>query len=198
MTAFVTDERLYTIDEYLQMEENSEEKHEYYKGKITPMPGGTFNHSLIATNTSTALNLAIENSANEKFLVCNSDMKIYVPKLLSVVYPDAVVVFQQPQYYNGRYDIITNPLLVVEVTSPSTSKYDRGLKYIHYKTLPSFKEYVIIEQDFPWVTASFKTAENTWNDVEATQLDQSVFLRSINCSIDLKRIYKNVEFLKPL
>jgi Uma2 family endonuclease len=197
MTAFATDERLYTISEYLEMEERSEEKHEYYNGKITLMAGGSTDHSLIATNISMALYNELDKRA-ESYLVLNSEVKIFIPRIETFVYPDAVVVCEKIEHYNGRNDIITNPFLVVEVASPSTAKYDRTLKFRHYKTLPSFKEYVIVEQDFPWVIASFKTAENTWNDLEATQLDQSIFLRSINCSIDLKRIYKNVEFAKPV
>ncbi len=205
MTAFITEkeidsfieQRFYTIEEYLQLEERSRDKHEYFNGKIKFMAGGAGPHNLIMGNIITSLNNATENLDNT-FLVYPSEMKIFIPRIQAFVYPDAVVVCEKPEYYQGRNDIITNPILVVEVASPSTAKYDRGLKYRHYKTLPSFKEYVIVEQDFPWVMASFKTAENTWNDLEATQLDQSIFLRSINCSIDLKRIYRNVEFAKPV
>lgn len=197
MTAAATQEKLYTIEEYLEMEERSMEKHEYYNGKIKLMAGGTGPHNLITGNSITVLNNATEE-LNKTYLIYSSDMKIFIPRIETFVYPDAVVVCEKPEYYQGNNKIITNPLLVVEVISPSTAKYDRGLKYLHYKSLPSFKEYVIVEQDFPWVMASFKTAENTWNDLEATALNQSIFLRSLNCSIDLKRIYRNVEFAKPV
>ena len=195
MPAIATEDRLYTIEEYLEMEELSLEKHEYYNGKITLMAGGSSTHNLIVANAITALNNSLE-ARGENFLVYPSDMRIFIPRIKTFVYPDAIVVCEMVQHLEGRTDTILNPLLVVEVVSPSTAKYDRGLKFRHYKSLPSFKEYVIIEQDFPWVMASFKTGENTWNDLEATQLDQSIFLRSINCSIDLKRIYRNVKFDK--
>src|SRR5207237_8095180 len=97
-----------------------------------------------------------------------------------------------------RTNVLTNPLLVVEVVSPSTEKYDRGRKFQHYKTLPSFKEYVLIEQLQPWVVASYKIAERTWQDTEANTLDGSVYLQSIDCTIQLQRVYHGVEFGKKI
>jgi Uma2 family endonuclease len=193
-TGFETEERIYTEEEYLAMEEQSQEKHEFYNGKMIAMPGGTATHNLIATNIATGLTIALEKSLQENFLVFNSDMKIHIARIASFVYPDAVVVCEKIELYRDRKDVIINPLLIVEVASPSTAAYDRGNKFRYYKSLPSFKEYVIIEQETPYVLASFKTAENTWTDTEATDLNQSIHLQSINCSIDLKRIYKHVQF----
>jgi Uma2 family endonuclease len=192
-TTFETEEKIYTEAEYLAMEEQSEEKHEFYNGKITTMPGATFMHNLIGANVVTAINNALDKQS-KNFLVFNSDMKIHIPRLESFVYPDAVVVCEKVELYRGRKDVIINPLLIVEVASPSTATYDRGSKFRHYKSLASFKEYVIIEQEIPYVLASFKSAENTWVDTEVTALDQSIYLHSINCSIELKRIYKHVQF----
>ncbi len=192
-TTFETEEKIYTAEEYLAMEEHSPEKHEFYNGKIIPMPGGTATHNLIGANVVTAINIALDQQAAD-FLVFNSDMKIHISRLGSFVYPDAVVVCERIELYRGRKDVIINPLLIVEVASPSIATYDRGNKFRHYKSLPSFKEYVIVEQEMPYVFASFKTAENTWIDTEITALDQYIRLQSINCSIDLKRIYKHVQF----
>ena len=122
-------------------------------------------------------------------------MKIQIPALRSFLYPDAVVICEAPDFYEGREDIITNPLLVVEVISRSTQRYDQRGKFEHYKTLPSFQEYVLIHQRFPRVTASCKIAERTWQDTEADSLEQTIYLRSLDITIDVKRLYKGVTFI---
>ncbi|MEO6639497.1 MAG: Uma2 family endonuclease, partial [Ginsengibacter sp.] len=140
MEAFVENiSKTYSIAEYLAMEENSVEKHEYYNGKIIKMSGGTYNHNLIASNIITTLNMLLEEKQQE-YAVLGSDMKVYSPRILSFVYPDAVVVCEKPLFYEERKDIITNPLLIVEVLSPSTEDYDRKGKFFDYKQIPSFKE----------------------------------------------------------
>ncbi len=187
-------EKLYSVEEYFEMEERSKEKLEYYDGEITPMPGAKLNHNLIATNTTTALSIALEEK-EQNLLVLNSDTKIHIPGLRSFVYPDAVVVCEVPEFYEGREDTIMNPLLVVEVLSPGTEKYDRHTKFGHYKTLPSFQEYVLIRQNMPFVTASYKIAERTWQDTDAEGIEDTIYLRSLDVTLSLKRLYKGIVFV---
>ena len=155
-------EKYYTIKEYLAFEQRAVNKHEYYNGKIIKISGGTFAHNLIANNVSSELSVALRSKA---FFVLNSDMKIRIPQFDCFVYPDTVVVFEKPIFYEDRTDVIMNPLLIVEVSSRSTRKNDRTTKFEYYKTLPSFKEYVLIEQTTPWAVASYKITERTWQDV---------------------------------
>lgn len=98
-TTFETKEKIYTIKEYLAMEEHSQEKHEFYNGIIIRMPGATFTHNLIATNIATGLTIALEKAHQENFLVCNSDTKIHISSIQSFVYPDAVIVCEIPEFY---------------------------------------------------------------------------------------------------
>ena len=186
-------EKFYTVSEYLALEKRAKNKHEYYNGKIVKMPGASYKHNQIAANIAAVLVHALYD---KNFIVTNSDTKIHIPQLESFVYPDAVVVFEKPELYEGRNDVITNPLLIVEVASRSTRNYDRTTKFEYYKTLSSFKEYVLIEQIKPWVIASYKIAERTWQDTEASSLDDSVYLRSVDCNIELKRVYHGVPFDK--
>ena len=188
-------EKLYTVQEYLAFEERATNKHEYYNGKILKMPGASYRHNQIATNVAAILVNALYDT---NFIVTNSDTKIHISQLDSFVYPDAVVVFEKPEFYAGRNDVVLNPLLIVEVASPSTKEYDRSLKFQRYKTLPSFKEYVLVEQAQPWVVASYKIADRTWKDTEANTLDGSVYLQSVDCTLELKRIYHGVLFNKIL
>ena len=186
-------ERIYTANEYLLLEERAKNKHEYYNGKIIKMPGGSFRHNQITANVIAVL---INALYEKNFAVSTSDTKIHIPQLESFVYPDAVVVFEKPQFYSGRTDVVLNPLLIVEVASRSTKKYDRTTKFEYYKTLPSFKEYVLVEQAQPWVIASYKIADRTWKDTEANALEDSIYLQSVDCTIEIKRIYHGIEFRK--
>ncbi|MDQ6761349.1 MAG: Uma2 family endonuclease [Bacteroidota bacterium] len=194
MESFVENiSKKYSISEYLAIEENSIEKHEFYNGKINKMSGGTYNHNLIASNIITTLNILLEEKQQE-YAVLGSDMKVYSPRILSFVYPDAVVVCEKPLFYEDRKDIITNPLLIVEVLSPSTEDYDRKGKFFDYKQIPSFKEYLLVEQNIAFITASYKIADRTWQDTEANGSDAYIYLKSIDCTISLSKIYKGIKF----
>jgi Uma2 family endonuclease len=177
----------YTVTEYLAMEETALEKHEFFNGKIVKMPGARPKHNLIAANMITQLNLAIEKKQSN-LLVLTSDTKIHIPQLNTFVYPDAVVVCEKVELYPGSETVITNPLLIVEVLSQSTEHFDRTTKFYYYKQIPSFKEYVLVEQNRPYVTASLKIAERTWQDTYAEGPEVSIHLQSIDCTISLLKI----------
>jgi Uma2 family endonuclease len=186
-------DRIYSTEEYLLLEDQSPEKHDFRNGKVYKMPGAKPSHNLIAANLITQLNNALENAPKE-YLVLTSDSKIHIPRFNSFVYPDAVVVCEQIELYPGSTTVITNPLLIVEVLSPSTEDYDRQSKFYDYKHIPSFKEYVLVEQTMPYVVASFKAAEHTWQDTEADGLEAAIYLKSIDCTLALNKIYKSVKF----
>jgi Uma2 family endonuclease len=186
--------KLYSLEEYLHKEENAMSKSEFYNGQIIPMPGGQIKHNLIAGNIFAATKIAIKN-ASTKFLALNSDQKIYIPNKEIVVYPDALVISEKPEYWNNRKDLITNPMLIVEVLSKSTRGYDRGEKFMHYRTLPSFKEYVLIEQDEKKVELWFRSKENTWEITTVEGIEAIIFLNSIGVSVSMSDIYENIDEL---
>lgn len=183
----------YTVAEYLAMEERSVEKHEFYNGKIIKMPGAKPVHNLIAANLIIQLGIELEKKKTN-YLVLTSDTKIHIARLNTFVYPDAVVICEKIELYPGSEMVITNPLLIVEVLSPSTEDYDRHGKFFDYKQIPSFKEYVLVEQDMPLVTASYKIADRTWQDNIAEGINSSIHLQSIDCIISLSKIYKGIQF----
>lgn len=186
-------DKIYSIEEYLLIEDQSVEKHEFFNGEVIKMPGAKPTHNLIASNIITHLNNALEDAPKEYF-VLNSDSKIHIPRFRHFVYPDAVVVCETIELYPGSSTVITNPLLIVEVLSPSTEKHDRQSKFNDYKQIPSFKEYLLISQTLPYAMASFKSAERTWEDLEAEGLDATIHLRSVDRTLDLRKIYKGVRF----
>lgn len=191
----IKEPKKYTLQEYLQREEKSLHKHEFHNGQIVRMPGATFKHNEIASNTISALKVAVKSLAT-KFRVCNSDQKIYISELDKVLYPDALVVCREPEYWEGREDLIVNPLLIVEVASSSTRKYDRGDKFFIYELLPSFCEYVIIEQNKPHVETWYREDENTWKKSVKNEIEDAIVLKSLGITISLSDIYDNIEFQK--
>jgi Uma2 family endonuclease len=186
-------DKIYSIEDYLLIESKSFEKNEFRNGKIVKMAGAKPSHNLIAANIIRHLGNALEDAAKEYF-VLTGDTKIYIPRFNYFVYPDAVVVCEEIELYKDASTVITNPLLIVEVLSPSTEEHDRQGKFAYYKQIPSFKEYLLVEQKMPYAISSFKTAERTWQDTEADGLNASIYLKSIDCTIDLRKIYKGLKF----
>ncbi len=186
-------EKTYTVEEYLALDRKSAIKHNYYNGKIEPLSGGTANHNEIAARIAAALIFAIDEQ-DKPYHVYNSDMRIQIPQQNFFVYPDAVVVCEKPEFFNNRKDILTNPLLVVEVLSPSTEDYDKRLKFFHYRTLPSFKEYVLASQERASVSSFYQEKPKHWVETIAEGTEQVIYFPSIDCEISLQKIYKGISF----
>lgn len=191
-----TSKRRVSLKRYLEMEADSAEKLEFHNGKITTMAGGTLIHNIIAGKVITALNTFIDEKTLP-FLVAGSDMKIHVESPnVHVVFPDAVVICQQPIYYQGRKDIITNPLLIVEVLSPSTEAHDRTDKFGLYRTLPSFQEYVLIHQDQVKATVFTRQDDTTWIMRDYDGPDAIPVLHALHgCTLDFAKLYKGIELV---
>lgn len=185
--------KVYTFEEYLRREEKSVEKHEFYNGKIIKMPGGTDIHSEIAANVTTSIKSAVR-PLPKKFRVYNSDLKIRIESLNAGVYPDALVICEQPEYWENRRDVITNPLLIVEVLSPSTQTYDRLGKFDLYKEISGFQEYVLIHSDKYAVETRFREEPDLWRIRTENNLNMSIPLRSLGVTIAMTDIYENIIF----
>ena len=183
----------YSIDEYFEIESLSKDKLEYRNGKILEMPGAKPKHNLIATWITTYLNLLLMEKEKE-YYVLNSDTKIHIPKLNSFVYPDAVVICEEIQLLEGRNDVVINPLLIVEVLSKSTKANDRTGKFFDYRTIPTFQEYILVEQDFAEVTSFYRKEQTLWEEAVATGLDDEIYLKSLDITLELNKVYRQVKF----
>ncbi len=183
-----------SIQEYLEIEESTGIKHEYLDGFVRAMSGGSLNHSIIGGNFLFALKEGI-NAKNKKCLVFNSDAKVYIEKANAYVYPDLTVVCGDVETGEHK-ESIANPILVVEVLSKSTGNYDRGEKFRKYRSLPSFKEYVLIDQDQPVVDTLFRRDASYWRMSTTTGLDKSVKLYSLGIEVPMTEIYKNIQGLQ--
>lgn len=188
----ITASKTFTIEEYLELEERSLTKHEYHNGKILEMAGGTTTHNQLTMTVGAEILIAIRNQ-EKIFQLYSSDMKIWIENILRFVYPDAVTVADQPMYYNNRRDIITNPLLIVEVSSTGTDTYDRNGKFDLYRTLPSFQEYLIVSQEMQHVSRYFREAPDLWRTADYFKLDEMIPLQSMGVEIPMFGIYRGVE-----
>lgn len=185
--------RQMTLEAYFRAEEKSIHKHEFHNGFVIPMAGGTFKHDNLAGKAVTLINNFVEEN-DLPYFVNSSDTKIRVERFNKVVYPDAVVIFEKPEFYQNRQDTIINPLLVVEVLSPSTEKHDRGDKFEWYRSLPSFREYVMVSQAYKHVTVYTRQPDNTWllRDYEGENA-VAVLYALHECPLSLKRLYRGLD-----
>ena len=185
----------FTFEEYLVMEEQAKYKSEYQDGKIIPIESATNRHAKIISNS----HFVVQAALRKKQSTCgvyDGSVKVYFDQFDHGVYPDVMVICDTPQLYKEREDVVINPLLIIEVLSPSTSSYDRGDKFMEYRSLPSFKEYVLIAQDKPKVETWHKMEENVWRISHAEGLENSVHLISIDIDLPLRDIYHLVDFSK--
>lgn len=184
--------QLLTPEEYLAMERAAEDKSDYVDGVMYAMAGGSPQHSLIASNVNIELGSLLRDRA---CFVFNSDMKVRVPSSRKFHYPDVSVVCGKPVFAYDEKDVLLNPLLIVEVLSRSTANFDHREKFLHYQEIESFQEYLLISQDAPVVQHFVKQADGTWRYQRITGLEQNVGLTTIDCTLELARIYAKVDAL---
>ena len=187
--------RSYTLAEFLRREEKSEELHEYYNGIITKLPIARGPHNLIITNVGAALKYN-SKAQGKNYLVYSGQQMVYLPTLNHGVYPDVLVVTDTPLYWDNNEVLLINPILIVEVLSKSTKSYDRKSKFAEYKTLDSFQEYILIDQNKCYIETYFKEKPNSWQGTDYMDINSTIYLRSLDCSIDMADIYENIAFKK--
>ncbi|WP_008311963.1 Uma2 family endonuclease [Leptolyngbya sp. PCC 6406] len=179
-----------TPAEYLEQELAADLRHEYINGDIVPMTGGTPDHNQILLNLAGALNLRL---ADQPYRVFAADQRLWIPSAKIYTYPDIMVVQGKLAYQTGRRDTITNPMLIVEVLSNSTSNYDRGGKFAAYRSIPSFVEYILVDQYSAHGEHHVKTGPKQWLLQEYDGLDTSLTLSNLEFTILLRDLYNKVQ-----
>jgi Uma2 family endonuclease len=182
----------YTLEQYLEKEAKSIYKHEFIDGQIIKMPYAKGPHNIISVNMMTRMVIGLEET-DKNYVVFPSDQKVYFPSLDEGVYADALAVCETPLYWDDSQLLLINPIVVVEVLSKSTSKYDRTGKFDKYKTLESFKEYVMIRQDEYYAEVWYRESPGRWQETIVTDIKGELPLQSVGISISMERIYRNVE-----
>lgn len=187
-----TGKKTYSLEEYYNLEENSEFRHEYRQGEITKTTGGTINHNRIIRNLVRILDLAFQNTNYEVFI---SDLRLYIPAHNKATYPDIMVIEGEVMLNNNRQDEVLNPCLIIEVLSPSTENYDRGDKFRYYRSISTLKQYLLISQSEYTMESYVKTGKNQWLFQENQGENIEINLESIGVSFPILDLYTDVNFL---
>ncbi len=185
---FVEKDR-YTEDEYFAFAMSAFGRWEYVQGEIRAMAGGTDDHNAIITNIGATLYAVL---APKGCRVYQSDMRVHTGDDVNT-FPDVAVVCGPRAYHRGRTDTLTNPMLIVEVLSPSTQGYDRGEKWDHYQTIPTLTDYLLVSPDDARVLLLTRQADH-WDMHVIAGLGGSVPLASVGLTLALSDVYTQIEF----
>lgn len=185
-----TVKRRYSLDEYRAIEEKAEGRSEYRNGEIVPMAGGSLKHSRIGRNILTYLTYLLRDT---QFEPINSDLRLWIPEHQRGVYPDVMVFEGEPQLNDCRLDEVLNPILIVEVLFLSTADCDRHSKFRMYRSIPGFCEYLLVEQDEPFIERYSKQTQG-WLLSDFNDLEKSISLESVGVELPMAEIYRGVSF----
>lgn len=177
-------------EEYLAIERRSEYKSEYSNGEMFAMSGASLEHNRITVNLLSDVKRQLRSGSCEPF---GSDMRVEVPLPRKYVYPDLSIVCGEPEFADSEFDTLVNPLVVFEVLSPSTERFDRGTKFVWYRRVSSLREYVLVSQAEPRVERFVRRGQE-WVLTEATGLDAAIRLETVGCDLALADIYERVDF----
>src|SRR5436853_7901529 len=148
---------LYTVEEYLALEREAEERHEYLDGFIYAMAGESPNHGAICVNLVAQLHNQLRGTPCQVF---SKDMKVRsgpIPKTRYTTkglfsYPDLLIVCGELQFHDKHQDVLLNPTVIIEVLSPTTEAFDRGKKFRRYRMhIPTLTDYIVVSQDRPLI-----------------------------------------------
>jgi Uma2 family endonuclease len=189
-----------TPEQYLEIERKAEFKSEYYNGEMFPldraglettdMAGARLAHNQLIWNFGVELGTQLKSGPCQGF---TNDMRVRVRASDLYTYPDIVVVCGEPEFRDGLLDTLLNPTLIVEVLSPSTEAYDRGRKFEHYRSIPSFKCYVLVATDRIHLDCYIKQPNDQWLLISADKPEDSIALEPINCQVKLADLYERVK-----
>ncbi|WP_025143857.1 Uma2 family endonuclease [Pedobacter jeongneungensis] len=183
--------RRYTVEEYLEMEKASTEKHEYFQGEVFAMSGAGFNHNLIFSNV---FGLLFHKLKGSKCIPFGSDMRMNIPENTLFTYPDISIYRDEIKHLNEDDDTILQPTIIIEILSPSTKNYDKGKKFNLYKDIPSLKEYIMIDSESVSVEAYYINEEKNWALNQYKEFSEALTFVSMGFDIALSDIYEHVTF----
>ncbi|OQX27412.1 MAG: hypothetical protein BWK80_05345 [Desulfobacteraceae bacterium IS3] len=182
----------YSKEEYLEIEAAADYKSEYYQGELFAMSGGSPKHSIISFNLIREIGQGLRNKNCIGF---ESNMKLEIAEADAYVYPDLMVVCGDVKLAENTTDVITNPVLIIEVLSPGTEAFDRGKKFEYYRSVESLKEYVLVSQDKPRVEAYFRKDRNNWQYTVIEGIEKSIVFKSLDYEVKLEEIYYKTELI---
>ena len=180
-----------TEEQYLAIERTAEFKSEFLDGEVFAMSGVSLQHTRLEVNLLAALSNRLRGTGCE---VLASNMRVRVGQSGMYTYPDICVVRGKPALADDHQDNLVNPIALFEILSPSTEKYDRGLKFQSYRTIESLKDYILVDQNKIRIEHYTRQTGNTWTLRDYQHPDEELRIDAIDVSIPLNEIYERVEF----
>ncbi len=179
--------KMYTQEEYLELERTAEYKSEYYRGEIFAMSGASRNHNRITENLSIEIGVFLKGKSCQSF---SSDLRVHIPENTLYTYPDFLIVCGEPEFLDKQTDTLLNPSVIVEVLSPSTERYDQGKKFHFYRSLQSLEEYVLIDSQEIGAEVHRKGSDGVWFlSSAAYDIDGSIEIGHIGLTLKVSDIY---------
>ncbi|MEX2230606.1 MAG: Uma2 family endonuclease [Cyclobacteriaceae bacterium] len=186
----VYDKKKISIEEYLQFERGSVEKHEFYRNEVFAMAGAGRRHNKIFSNLFIALGIKLKGKACQPY---GSDLRIHIPENTLFTYPDISVFCGDFIISKEDKDTVLEPTILFEILSPSTKDYDRGGKFKLYRDIPTLKEYILIDSESINIEAFRINASGNWELEEYKQLSKILELSSVQVAIPLSEIYEGTK-----
>lgn len=183
-------DRLYTADEYLEIDRASDHRNEFVNGRIYAMTGTSIPHNVIVNNISGELRSRLRGRPCRAF---TENVRLKVSESGMYTYPDVMALCGERELEDSHRDILLNPMVIFEVLSPSTEAYDRGEKFEHYTLLPSLREYVLVSQDHVRIEKFVRQGEQ-WVFTALNDPEGVLRIEALDCEIPVSEIYLDVEF----
>jgi Uma2 family endonuclease len=182
----------YSIADYLESEEKSLEKHEFYQGEIFAIAGASIPHNQITRNALSSIDEYLSESG--KCQIFPGDLKIHSEANTLFTYPDLSIICGKIETLENHKDIVTNPIVIVEVLSDTTQDYDRVGKFILYRDIQSLKEYILISSIEVLIEKYSKQQDGTWVLHEYKSENDVFAIQAIDMQMEVKGLYRNVVF----
>lgn len=178
---------LFSEEEYLTAERQQPEKHEWYKGECFAMAGGTRWHNLLASRILAEL---VRHLDGKKCTPYMADLRLLIEAHRHYVYPDVMVICNEAAYLTD--DMAKDAEIIVEVLSAGTESYDRGQKFLHYQSVPSLQEYVLVSQDVVQVEIYRRRQDGKWEYERLTHLEDVLLFETVDCAVTLEVLYRGI------
>lgn len=188
MASIVT--RRVTPEEYLELERAAEFRHEYRDGEIVAMSGASRWHVRIVSNLVAELGTQFRETACNVYPI---DLRVSADASRLFTYPDVIITCGEEKFLDKHFETLLNPVVLIEVLSPSTKSYDRGEKFRRYRTLESLREYLLVAQDEMHIEHWTRQSDGNWTKTEFRNPDEIIKLVSVGAELRVTEVYRKVE-----
>ncbi len=191
---------VFTVEDYLEIDRDSDERYEFLDGEIYAMAGESGEHGDICVNFTVALGSQLINTPCRLRIkdtkVRSGMFPVKRPLVKGMIsYPDLVIICGEPEYHDEFTDVVLNPQVIIEVLSSSTEQFDRGEKFHRFQLWnPTLTDYILVSQDKPLVEHYIRQTDKSWKFYFYDGLESEFEIESIESRLKLTDIFYRIEF----